>query len=582
MIREILARLIYQATEQAQRRGSLPATEIPDVIIERPRRTEHGDYATSHPLKMMGPIRQAVPEAQASPLTPLEVARRIVDQLERAPFIGRVEIAPPGFINITLDDRWLAQQVETILQAGERFGCVNLGHGKWVQVEFGSANPTGPMHVGFGRNLVLGDSLANLLEAAGYRVQREYYVNDAGNQMENFGESLYVRYCELLGRDPAPESGLRAGEVPEGGYRGQYIIEWARQIIEQEGDRYLTMPYEQALTRIRDLGLQIAMEEIRQDCTRMNVHYDNWFSERSLYDPSFSPELGMSVFEHVMALLGQGGHLFTANGAIWFNAQALGGDKNEVIIKSNRQPGYFASDIAYHYHKFVQRGFEWVIDVWGADHQGHVPRMKAMMKALGLDPNRLTLYIYQMVTLLESGEQVRLSKRAGTQVDLREVLDDIGPDAVRFFLLARSADSQMDLDLDLARQQSDENPVYYVQYGHARIASILRYAEEHDRTDQGADLSLLTHPAELALIRKMLELPEVVALAAENLAPHHLPHYAQDLAAAFHAFYRDCRVVSSDPADAELTKARLRLVKAAKLTLARTLKLMGVAAPERM
>lgn len=580
MIRETLARLIYEATVEAQRQGSLPATEIPNVVIERPRRTEHGDYATSHPLKMMSYIGRAV--TLAPPLTPLEVARRIVQHLERAPFIGRVEVAPPGFINITLDDSWLAHQVDAILEAGERFGCVDLGRGRRVQVEFGSANPTGPMHVGFGRNLVLGDSIANLLEAAGYQVQREYYVNDAGNQMENFGESLYVRYCELLGRDPAPESGLRAGEIPEGGYRGQYIIDWARRIIEQEGDRFLTMPYEQALPGIRDLGLQIAMEEIRHDCARMNIHYDHWFSERSLYDPAFSPELGMSVFDHVMALLRQGGHLYTANGAIWFNAQALGGDKNEVVIKSNGQPGYFASDIAYHYNKFVQRGFEWVIDVWGADHQGHVPRMKAMMKALGLDPDRLTLYIYQMVTLLESGEQVRLSKRAGTQVDLREVLDDIGPDAVRFFLLARSADSQMDLDLDLARQQSDENPVYYVQYGHARIASILRYAEEQGRTDEEADLSLLTHPSELALIRKMLELPEVVALAAENLAPHHLPHYAQELAAAFHTFYRDCRVVSSDPADAELTRARLRLVKAAKLALARTLKLMGVSAPERM
>jgi arginyl-tRNA synthetase len=253
-----------------------------------------------------------------------------------------------------------------------------------------------------------------------------------------------------------------------------------------------------------------------------------------------------------------------------------------VIIRSNGQPGYFVSDIAYHYNKFVQRGFQWVIDVWGADHQGHVPRMKAMMEALNLDPDRLTLYIYQMVTVLERGEQVRLSKRAGTQVDLREVLDDIGPDAIRFFLVARAADSQMDLDLDLAREQSDENPVYYVQYGHARIASILRYAEEQGHSDQGADVSLLTHPSEMLLIRKMLELPEVVALAAENLAPHHLPYYAQDLAATFHAFYRDCRVVSSDPADADLTKARLRLAKAAKLVLARTLGLIGVGAPESM
>jgi len=253
-----------------------------------------------------------------------------------------------------------------------------------------------------------------------------------------------------------------------------------------------------------------------------------------------------------------------------------------VIIRSNGKPGYFASDPAYHYNKFVQRRFDWVIDVWGADHQGHVPRMKAAMAALGLDPDRLTLLVYQMVTILESGELVRLSKRAGTSVELRDLIDDIGPDAVRFFLVQRSPDSQMDLDLDLARQQSDENPVYYVQYGHARIASILRYAAEQGFTDEGADVSLLTHPAELALMRKMLELEEVIFTAVDRLEPHHLTHYAQDLASTFHSFYRDCRVVSSEPGDEAVSKARMRLVKAAKQVLARTLRLMGVSAPESM
>jgi arginyl-tRNA synthetase len=342
------------------------------------------------------------------------------------------------------------------------------------------------------------------------------------------------------------------------------------------------MPRDQAIADMRQLAYQMAMDGIRQDCERMNIHYDNWFSEQSLYDAAPEPNAGGSVFDLVMSTLRQGNHLYMADDAVWFNAKALGGDKDEVIIRSNGEPGYFVSDIAYHYNKIVQRGFEWVINIWGADHQGHVPRMQAMMKALGLDLERLTLYIYQMVTLLESGEQVRLSKRAGTQVDLREVLDDIGPDAVRFFLLARAADSQMDLDLALARQQSDENPVYYVQYGHARIASILRHAEAQGHSDQGADVSLLTHPSELALIRKMLELPEVIVRAAENLAPHHLPYYAQELAATFHSFYRDCRVVSSIPEDAALTKARLRLAKAAKLVLARTLQIMGVTVPERM
>jgi arginyl-tRNA synthetase len=566
MIRDELVDLIYKATKKAQRKSSLPKTEIPEVLVQRPRRGEHGDYATGLPLKMIADINRTLKAAEKPTMTPIDVGKRIVYRMEQAPFVGQVDVAPPGFINVTLDHGWLAQQVEAILEAGETFGCVDRGHGQRVQVEFGSANPTGLMHVGFGRNLVLGDSIANVLAAAGYDVQREYYLNDAGSQMLNFGESLYVRYCELLGRD--------CGEIPEGGYRGQYMVDWAQQIIDQEGDRYLDLPREEAAVQMRDIGLQMALDNIRGDCARMNIHYDNWFSEQSLYDDG--------VFEHVMSVLRQGDHLFMSDGAVWFNATALGGDKDEVIIRSNGQPGYFVSDIAYHYNKFVQRGFAWVIDVWGADHQGHVPRMKATMKALDLDPEQLTLYVYQMVTLLESGEQLRLSRRAGTLVELREVLDDIGPDALRFFLLARAANSQMDLDLDLARQESDENPVYYVQYGHARINSILRYAQEQGHTDEGADVSLLTHPSELALILKMLELPEVVDLAAENLAPHHLPYYSQDLAASFHAFYRDCRVVSSDPADTEITKARLRLAKAAKLVLARTLGLMGVGAPERM
>jgi arginyl-tRNA synthetase len=574
MIRDEIAELVYNATRKAQKKGSLPKTEIPEVVIERPRRAEHGDYATSLPLKMIADINRALKEADRPKLAPTEVGQRIIHRMERPPFVGKVEVVPPGFINVTLDEGWLAQQVEAIPAAGDSFGTVNLGQGRRMQVEFGSANPNGPMHVGFGRNLVLGDAVANVLEAAGYDVHREYYVNDAGSQMENFGESLYVRYCELLGRE--------GGEIPAGGYHGQYVIDWAQRILDEQGERLLDMPYDQAIAEMRSLGYQLAMQSIREDCARLNVHYDNWFSEKSLYDPEASPDLGGSVFDRIMSILRERDLLFMADGAVWFDAQALGGDKDEVVIRSNGLPGYFVSDIAYHYNKFVQRGFEWVIDVWGADHQGHVPRMKAMMRALGLDPEQLTLLIYQMVTVLESGEQVRLSKRAGTQVDLREVLDDIGPDAVRYFLTARAADSQMDLDLDLARQQSDENPVYYVQYGHARIASILRYAEEQGHSDAGADVALLTHPAELTLIRKMLELPEVVAKAAEALEPHHLAYYAQDLAATFHAFYRDCRVVSSEPGDAELNKARLRLVKAAKLVLARTLAILGVSAPDRM
>ncbi len=429
MIRDELAELIYNATYKAQKKKSLPRTEIPEVLIERPRREEHGDYATSLPLKMIADVNRELKAAGKPKLSPMQVGKSIVHRMEPVPFVGQMGVAPPGFINITLDQGWLAQQVEAILDAGETFGNVDLGHGKRVQVEYGSINPTGPLHVGAGRNLALGDTIANVLGAAGYDVQREYYINNAGSQMEKLGESLYVRYCELLDRD--------AGGIPEGGYVGLYVIDWAKQVIDEEGDRYLHLPREEAVALMRDVAYRLAMADIRADCARMNVHYDNWFSEQALYDEG--------LFEHVMSILRQGDHLYMADGAVWFNAKALGGDKDEVIIRSNGQPGYFVSDVAYHYNKFVQRGFEWVIDVWGADHQGHVPRMKAMMEALGLDPEKLTLYIYQMVTILDLGEQVRLSKRAGTSVDLREVADDIGADVLRFFLVARAADSQMDL-----------------------------------------------------------------------------------------------------------------------------------------
>jgi len=326
------------------------------------------------------------------------------------------------------------------------------------------------------------------------------------------------------------------------------------------------------LQTLGNLGLAKIVEGAKADLALMGVHFDNWFSEQSLYDGG--------QFRRVMALLRERGYLDEHDGAVWFKATALGAPKDEVIVRSDGTPGYFASDIAYHYNKFVERGFDWVIDVWGADHQGHVPRMKAMMRALGLDPERLTLILYQLVTLKRGGEVVRLSKRTGDIITLREVVEEVGADAMRFFLLARSADSQMDFDLDLAKQQSDENPVYYIQYAHARICSILRFAGNLTYAD--ADVSLLTSPPELNLIRKMVRLPEVVRGAAQALAPHHLTYYAYDLATAFHTFYRDCRVVSATPEDEALTKARLKLVSACKVVLARTLRLMGMNAPEVM
>jgi arginyl-tRNA synthetase len=405
-----------------------------------------------------------------------------------------------------------------------------------------------------------------VLDAAGYDVEREYYVNDAGTQVQKLGQSVYARYLQLLGQEI---------DMPEDGYLGDYVIDWAREVVDAKGAHYLEMSEQEAQLALGTLGMQKALDSIHEDCERLHIHYDTWFSEKSLYDDG--------TYEHILTQLRNSDALYTKDGAVWFAATKFGGDKDEVVIRSSGLPGYFASDIAYHYDKFAKRGFEQVVDVWGADHQGHVPRMHAMMRALGLDPDGLTLLIYQMVTIIQGGENVILSKRRGTLVLLKELLDDVGADVTRFFLLQRSADSQMDFDIDLAKEQSDENPVYYVQYAHARIASVLRTAQErglHDWSD--GDVNLLVHPAELSLIQKMIQLPEVVSRAAQDLAPHHLCYYAADLASVFHSFYQECRIVSSEPEDTAITKARLKLVCAAKHALANTLHIIGVAAPERM
>ncbi|MDH7488980.1 MAG: arginine--tRNA ligase [Anaerolineae bacterium] len=554
LISQQIADLVTKAIKKAQKKGHLPAFDIPEIVVERPKQETHGDYSTAVCMGL----------AKYARMAPVKIAEIVVAHLPKADFVGKVEVAHPGYLNFTLDTGWVCRQVDAILQAGENFGRLDIGRGKRVQVEYGSANPTGPLHMGTGRNVVIGDTLANVLEAAGYSVHREYYVNDAGSRMRAFYETLYARYAQALGRDVP---------VPEDGYHGRYMVDMAAEIVAREGARFLEMPKEQALPQLGKLGLELILKQAKEDLARMSIHYDNWFSEQSLYDDG--------TFGRVMTILREGGYVVEKEGAIWFTSPNLPDD--EVLIRSDGTPLYFASDISYHYNKFILRGFDWVIDVWGADHQGHVPGMKAMMPALGLHPDQLTIILYQLVTLRRGGEIVRISKRTGDIITLREVLDEVGPDAVRFFLLARTADSQMDFDLELAKEQSQENPVYYVQYGHARIASILRYAEEQGMADYvGGDVSLLTTPPEQALIRKMLELPEVLEQATTKLAPHLLPHYAQSLAATFHSFYKECRVISSLPEDRELSRARLKLVLAAKVVLARVLRLMGVAAPERM
>jgi arginyl-tRNA synthetase len=401
-----------------------------------------------------------------------------------------------------------------------------------------------------------------VLDAAGFKVQKEYYINDAGNQIISFYRSLYARYRQSFGID---------AEMPAEGYFGAYVTDLAKEIIGEHGDEFLKMAPEEAEVKLGKLGLQKMQAVIKDSLEALGVSYDNWFSESSLYQNG--------QYDKVMSMLKQSGYIAEKESATWFVSTALGEDKDNVIIRSDGTVTYFGSDIAYHYNKFVERKFDKVIDIWGADHQGHVSRMEAVVGALGIDPKRLKVIISQMITLKRGGELVKLSKRSGDMISLTEVIDEVGVDACRFFFLCRSADSQMDFDLELAKKESQDNPVYYVQYAFARISSILRLAEEKGINYKDGDVSLLTDESELMLIRRMLLLPEIIELIANTLEPHHLTYYAQDLATIFHSFYKQCRVVTDE---AEITMARLKLVASARIVLEKTLSLMGMSSPEKM
>jgi arginyl-tRNA synthetase len=552
MPRDTIAEIIKTAILEAQNSGKLPAVTLPEIVIERPQNPEHGDYASSISLKL----------ARAVGTSPLEIAGEIAAFIKTSPQIGNVTVAPPGFINFTLDSRWLSEQVDAILDSGNKYGNIDIGKGSRIQIEFVSINPTGPLHVGHGRGAVLGSTLCNVMTAGGYNVVKEYYFNDAGSQMDSFRQSLYARYQQGLGKN---------ADMPAEGYVGHYLVNLAAEIIREEGDRFLKMPETEAVEELGQLGLAKILSGTKQDLERLRVEFDVWYSEKTLYENG--------QFDKVVKLLRENGYLAEREGATWFVSTALGEDKDNVVVRGNGSPTYFAADIAYHYNKFIERKFDEVINIWGADHMGHVSRLKAVVGALGIDPDRLRMIVHQMVTLRRGGDIVKISKRSGDIITLRELIDEVGVDACRFFFLCRTADSQMDFDMELAKKHSADNPVYYVQYAHARIASILRVAQERGAASDNGDVSLLTSEPELALIRKMLLLPEMVELICHSLEPHHLTYYAQDLATVFHSFYKQCRVVSSNK---ELTAARLKLVKAAKLMLGRTLKLMGMDAPEKM
>ncbi len=555
-ITQILAKLVAEALESAQTTGVLPASGEVDIKIERPKLAGHGDFSTSLPLMLARTMR----------IPPIQIAAAIVDAMPQGEMIGSVTSADPGFVNFKLSTHWLQSQVKIVRGLGEKFGTVDSGLGKSVQVEFVSVNPTGPLHVGHARGAVIGSSLANVLEAAGYEVQREYYVNDAGTQMRVFYDTLYSRVMQASGRDVP---------LPDPAYPGDYLKTLAVDLLNDLGEELGSKEKSEVITKLAPESLSRTIDGIRHTLERLGVFYDQWFHESRL--------LSSGRFDQVMDFLKDSNLIVDRDGAQWFAATKLGLDEDIVVIRSgDADPTYFATDIAYHHEKFMERKFDRVINVWGADHHGHIARMHAVLTAFGLDPDRLTIILNQIVNFKNEGESLKFSKRNNVMVTVEELLDEVGSDACRFTFLSRSPDSHMEFDLGLAKRQSSENPVYYVQYAHARMASILRTAEEKGIDFNSADLDLLVHAQELELIRKIIELPTVVERSAERMEPHHLPYFAMELARSLQRFYEHCRVVSSEKKDIEISRARLQLVDAARIALRQTLSLMGMSSPERM
>ena len=553
-IREELEKVVDEAIAAAIADGALAMDEAPEAGLERPRDPENGDWASTVAMR----------SAKLAHANPRAIAEAIVAHLPANDVVKSAEIAGPGFINFRLTDSALQGVVARIRAEREDFGRSEAPEGeRKVNLEYISANPTGPMHVGHGRWAALGDSMARVMRHAGYDVSEEFYVNDHGTQMDVFGNSIAVRYLQLLGHDV---------EMPEECYGGAYVRDIAQGVIDREGDKYVDMSDDERRIAMREIGYREMLENQRSLLEKFGTTFDKWFSERDLY---VADENGQTAVDRALAVMRERGYVFEAEGATWFRSTDFGDDKDRVLIKANGELTYFTSDMAYHYDK-IQRGFEKLIDIWGADHHGYIKRCEAMMEAWGF-PGRLEVVLGQLVNLLRDGEPVRMSKRTGEMVTFGELVDEVGVDATRFLMLSRSSDQPVDFDIEVAKKQDASNPVYYVQYAHARICSILRKAEVEIPAD--VDLTPLTHESELALMRKMDDFGEVVAAAARDRAPYRLTHYVQELASAFHQFYTNCHIIGEEEA---VQNARLALADATRILIALALGLLGVSAPERM
>lgn len=549
-LQEKLRNLLKAAVEKAQ---ILEEGAEFQVQIEVPKDQTKGDFATNLAMQL----------TKLAKKPPRQIAEAIVENLEtEGTEIEKVEIAGPGFINIFVRKDFLADIVKTVFDQGENYGRSNAGGGEKIQVEFVSANPTGDLHLGHARGAAFGDSLCNVLDFAGYDVTREYYINDAGNQINNLAYSLEARYKQALGLD---------AEMPEDGYYGQDIIDIAKTLADQYGDSILEKSDEERFNFFREKGLALELEKLKKDLENFRVRFDVWYSETSLYKSG--------KIDKALDKLRANGHIYEKDGATWFRSTTFGDDKDRVLIKSDGSYTYLTPDIAYHEDK-IQRGFDKLINVWGADHHGYIPRMKAAIEALGYDRDKLEVKVIQMVQLYKNGEKYKMSKRTGNAVTMRELVEEVGVDAVRYYFVKTACDSHMDFDIDLAVAESNENPVYYAQYAHARICSILRSAKEQGFQPSLENLHLIMDEKSEEVLKKVGSFPQVVAEAAKYRTPHRIANYIQDLAAAFHSFYNAEKVINPD--NKELTEARLALIQAVRITLANALRLLGVSAPEKM
>jgi arginyl-tRNA synthetase len=547
--------ILLDSIKKIIRQDNFQIKDIPKIILLIPKNKSHGDLSTNIAMQLTRELKSK----------PLDIANLIVSNLDiQGTIVDKVKIAGPGFINFWLNENWLYKVLDEIREQGENYGKVNLGKGKKVQVEFVSVNPTGPLHVGHGKCAAVGDALSNILKAAGYKVEKEYYINDQGRQIDLLGQSVQVRYNNLLGEEE---------EFPPDGYKGKYIIDLAKDIIDKFQDKYKGRDDQESREFFKEFTLKNILEGIKEDLKDFGVEFDAWFSESSLYK--------QNKLQEVIGLLQQKGFLYKEKGALWLKTTVFGDEKDRVVIRENSIPTYFASDIAYHQDKY-QRGFEKIIDIWGADHHGYIQRMKAAVQALGYPEDSLGVLMVQFVTLIRDGKEVGMSTRGGEFVTLKDLIKEVGKDVARYFFLMRSHDSHTEFDLDVAKSQSMENPVYYIQYAYARICSIIKKAEQAGvKVDKSkaTRLQLLDKKEEFELIKKLSSLKEVIKKSALTWKPHFLTTYLYDLASSFHKYYTVHRIITEDE---ELTRARLILIDCTRIVLFNSLKILGVSAPESM